>query len=196
MYIVIDISMNSMPSIQQKCAFLRIFFFYLFICSQWVHLVFDDLVVHAREIFRSWFYLLPYLQAFAPLVTLNSFIQQTPNYKELLPKFPSIAAGLLASLPPNTFGSLQFSPFGFIMVSRRWEFTTVVHSCMIYHDDSISSSSSSWYSYIHHTVNTCIITHCCWQYSAFTWKSIPCNYLLSVNVYNASCLFIDCQFSN
>ncbi|GAX74177.1 hypothetical protein CEUSTIGMA_g1626.t1 [Chlamydomonas eustigma] len=54
-------------------------------------------------------------RAFAPLVTLNSFIQQTPYVPDLLPQFSSIATGLLDQLPPNTFASLQFSPFGHIM---------------------------------------------------------------------------------
>ena len=56
-------------------------------------------------------------QAFAPLITLNSYIQQQPNVTILGPQFQSIASGLLAQLPPNTFQALQYSPFGVVDVS-------------------------------------------------------------------------------
>ncbi|KAG1672491.1 hypothetical protein FOA52_002799 [Chlamydomonas sp. UWO 241] len=54
-------------------------------------------------------------QTFAPLVSLDAFIQQTPNYTELMPRFRTIAKGLLEQLPPGTIQNLQLSPFGIIV---------------------------------------------------------------------------------
>ncbi|GAX77208.1 hypothetical protein CEUSTIGMA_g4654.t1 [Chlamydomonas eustigma] len=51
-------------------------------------------------------------QAYAPLITFNSFIQQNYNATLQEQQFNSIAEGLLAQLPPNTFQSLQLAPFG------------------------------------------------------------------------------------
>ena len=59
---------------------------------------------------------IPFPQAFAPLITLNAFIQQQPNSAILGPQFPSIASGLIAQLPPSTFQALQFQPMGLIEV--------------------------------------------------------------------------------
>ncbi|KAG1672492.1 hypothetical protein FOA52_002800 [Chlamydomonas sp. UWO 241] len=54
-------------------------------------------------------------QTFAPLISLDAFIQQTPNYTELMPQFRTIAKGLLEQLPPGTIQNLQLSPFGILV---------------------------------------------------------------------------------
>ncbi|KAG1672489.1 hypothetical protein FOA52_002797 [Chlamydomonas sp. UWO 241] len=54
-------------------------------------------------------------QTFAPLVSLDAFIQQTPNYTELMPRFRTIAKGLLEQLPAGTIQNLQLSPFGILV---------------------------------------------------------------------------------
>lgn len=53
-------------------------------------------------------------QTFAPLLTLATYIQLSPDYTTVLPSFPQIADVLLSQLPNGTISTLQFSPFGVI----------------------------------------------------------------------------------
>ena len=53
-------------------------------------------------------------QTFAPLITLNTYITLSPDYRTILPVFPKIAETLLGQLPNGTISNLQFSPYGII----------------------------------------------------------------------------------
>jgi hypothetical protein len=53
-------------------------------------------------------------QTFAPLLTLATYIQLSPDYTTVLPKFVQIADVLLSKLPNGTISTLQFSPYGVI----------------------------------------------------------------------------------
>ncbi|GAX78417.1 hypothetical protein CEUSTIGMA_g5859.t1 [Chlamydomonas eustigma] len=51
-------------------------------------------------------------QAYAPLITISTFIQLIPNASLRASQFPIIAKALLSQFPPGTFHSLRLKPFG------------------------------------------------------------------------------------
>eukprot|EP00798_Chlamydomonas_sp_ICE-L_P011269 gene11269-18901_t len=59
----------------------------------------------------------PVQKAFTPLIALQAFIAQQPNYYEFVKIFPAFAESLVNKLPPDTISELQVSPMGLVMTT-------------------------------------------------------------------------------